>query len=76
MHQQIIQEILLTKFDAIFQMDFSAYIDKDTPDVTVAFTVAVPLSEIHSGTYSLILRFVNGEQAVLADAIMLSSRRS
>lgn len=76
MHQQIIQEILLTKFDAIFQMDFSAYIDKETPEVTDAYTVAVPLSEIHSGTYSLILRFVNGEQAVLADAIMLSRRRS
>ena len=33
-------------------MDFSAYIDKETPEVTDAYTVAVPLSEIHSGTYS------------------------
>ncbi|MCR5691670.1 MAG: aryl-sulfate sulfotransferase N-terminal domain-containing protein [Eubacterium sp.] len=76
MHDQIVQEILFCKYDMIFQMDFSAYIDKDQPTTSECITVAIPFAEMHSGTYNMILRFVNNDQAVIADGLMLSRRRS
>lgn len=75
MHQEQIQEILFSKFDEIFQTDYSSYITKENPVVSESYTIAIPLSELHSGTYSVILRFVNGNQAVIADALRLSRTR-
>lgn len=76
MEKDILQEILFTKIDMIFQMDFSQYIEKEHPEVDAPYTIAVPLTEMHSGTYTLVLRFVNGQQAVLNNALMLSRGRS
>lgn len=76
MEKDVLQEVLFSKFDMIYQMDLSPYIDKEHPDVDAPYTIAVPLTEMHSGTYTLVLRFVDGEQAVLSDALMLSRRRN
>lgn len=76
MGKDVLQEILFSKFDIIYQMDLSPYIEKERPEVDAPYTIAVPLTEMHSGTYTLVLRFVNGGQAVISDALMLSRRRN
>lgn len=76
MEKDVLQEILFSKFDMIYQMDLSLFIEKEHPEVDAPYTIAVPLTEMYSGTYTLVLRFVNGGQAVISDALMLSRRRN
>ena len=40
------------------------------------YTFAVPFTEMHSGTYSVVIRFRDGGQEVLKDTLTLSRRRS
>ncbi len=76
MKKDVLQEVLFSKFDMIYQMDLSSYIEKEHPEVDAPYTIAIPLTEMHSGTYTLVLRFVGGEQTVLSDAVMLSRKRT
>lgn len=76
MEKDILQEVLFSKIDMIYQMDLSPYIEKEHPFIDAPYTIAIPLTEMHSGTYTLVLRFVNGGQAVLDNAILLSRCRN
>ncbi|MCH5264492.1 MAG: aryl-sulfate sulfotransferase [Lachnospiraceae bacterium] len=68
-------EILFTKYDRIYQLDLSGLPPEDDRYANYSYTMAVPFTEMHSGTYSIILRFVDGGQEVLADTVTLSRTR-
>lgn len=68
-------EILFTKYDRIYQLDLSGLPQEDDRYDNYAYTMAVPFTEMHSGTYSIILRFTDGGQEVLADTVTLSRTR-
>lgn len=69
-----IQEILLAKIDRIYQMDMTPFLSIDD-DVSARYTLAVPFTEMYSGTYTIVLRFADGGQEVLADTVTLSRTR-
>ncbi len=74
-----LQEILFSKNERIYQMDLSEYLpDEEEMELLrkkPRQSITIPFTEMHSGTYYVILRFVSGEQEVLEDTITLSRTR-
>lgn len=70
-----IQEILFAKIDRIYQMDMTPFLPSDDNSAPVHYTLAVPFTEMYSGTYTIVLRFADGRQEVLSDTITLSRTR-
>ncbi|MCH5251614.1 MAG: aryl-sulfate sulfotransferase [Lachnospiraceae bacterium] len=70
-----LQEILFARTDRVYQLDltFPALIDEAYEDYP--YLLAVPFTEMYSGTYSVVLRFADGSQEVLKDTITLSRTR-
>ena len=70
-----LQEILFVKTDRIYQMDltFPALTEEAYEDYP--YILAVPFTEMYSGTYSIVLRFTDGSQKVLKDTVTLSRTR-
>jgi hypothetical protein len=68
-----IENIVFFKSDRIYQMDFTSLVS-DMPER--AYTLAIPFTEMYSGTYSILIRFHDGGQEVLTDTITLSRTRS
>lgn len=75
MGEHPIQEILFAKIDRIYQLDMTAFLSSDNPYSTTSYTLAVPFTEMYSGTYTVILRFADGGQEILSDTITLSRSR-
>lgn len=72
----LIQEIVFSHPDRIYQLDLTNPPLDEQLYEKYRYTLAVPLTEMYSGTYSLVIRFRNGEQQVLKDALSLSRRRT
>jgi hypothetical protein len=68
-----IQEIVFSKSDRIYQLDLTSPVS-DSPESI--YTLAIPFTEMYSGTYSIVIRFRDGGQEVLADTITLSRTRN
>lgn len=79
MGAQRLQEILFSKNERIYQMDLSEYIPSEEENELLQNkprqSISIPFTEMHSGTYYVILRFVSGEQEVLEDTVTLSRTR-
>lgn len=67
-----IQEVVFSKTDRIYQLDLTV---PELTDEDARYTLAVPFTEMYSGTYSIVIRFRDGGQEVLADTITLSRTR-
>ena len=67
-----IQEVVFSKSDRIYQLDLTAPL-LTSPETR--YRLAVPFTEMYSGTYSIVIRFRDGGQEVLADTITLSRTR-
>lgn len=70
-----IQEILFAKIDRIYQMDMTPFLSTEENSVPERYTLAVPFTEMYSGTYRIVLRFADGGQEVLSDTVTLSRTR-
>lgn len=71
-----IQEIVFSKIDRIYQLDLTFPLMEEEQYKKYRYTLAVPFTEMYSGTYSIVIRFRDGSQEVLADALSLSRARS
>jgi len=71
-----IQEIVFSKIDRIYQLDLTFPLMEEEEYKKYRYTLAVPFTEMYSGTYSIVIRFRDGSQEVLADALSLSRARS
>lgn len=72
----LIQEIVFSHPDRIYQLDLTNPPLDEALYEKYRYTLTVPLTEMYSGTYSLVIRFRNGKQEVLQDALSLSRRRN
>ena len=72
----MIQEIVFSHPDRIYQLDLTNPPLDEALYEKYRYTLTVPLTEMYSGTYSLVIRFRNGKQEVLQDALSLSRRRN
>lgn len=70
-----IQEILFAKIDRIYQMDMTPFLSTEEISASERYTLAVPFTEMYSGTYRIVLRFADGGQEVLSDTVTLSRTR-
>lgn len=69
-------ELVFSKYDEVYQLDLTSNIQNEADDSELqSFILAVPLTEMHSGTYSVVIRFVDGGQEVLLDTLTLSRTR-
>lgn len=68
-----LEEVVISKSDRIYQLDLTSPL-LESPDIH--YTLAVPFTEMYSGTYSIVLRFRDGGQEVLADTVTLSRTRT
>lgn len=71
-----IQEIVFSRPERIYQLDLTNPPAADGQYATYRYTLAVPLTEMYSGTYSIVIRFRDGGQEVLKDTLTLSRTRS
>lgn len=71
-----IQEIVFSRAERIYQLDLTNPPAPDDQYANYRYTFAVPLTEMYSGTYSIVIRFRDGGQEVLKDTITLSRARS
>lgn len=71
-----IQEIIFSRADQLYALDLTNPPLKDETYEKYRYTLAIPFTEMHSGTYTVVIRFRNGEQAVLQDTITLSRQRT
>lgn len=71
-----IQEIVFSRAERIYQLDLTNPPALDDQYANYRYTFAVPLTEMYSGTYSIVIRFRNGGQEVLKDTLTLSRARS
>ena len=71
-----IQEIVFSRPERIYQLDLTNPPAIDDQYEKYRYTFAVPFTEMHSGTYSVVIRFRDGGQEVLKDTLTLSRRRS
>ena len=72
----LIQEIVFSHPDRIYQLDLTNPLLDESLYEKYRYTLTVPLTEMYSGTYSLVIRFRDGKQEVLQDALSLSRRRN
>ncbi len=72
----LIQEIVFSHPDRIYQLDLTNPPLDESLYEKYRYTLTVPLTEMYSGTYSLVIRFRDGKQEVLQDALSLSRRRN
>ena len=72
----LIQEIVFSHPDRIYQLDLTNPPLDESLCEKYRYTLTVPLTEMYSGTYSLVIRFRDGKQEVLQDALSLSRRRN
>ncbi len=72
----LIQEIVFSHPDRIYQLDLTNPPLDEALYEKYRYTLTVPLTEMYSGTYSLVIRFRDGKQEVLQDALSLSRRRN
>ncbi len=71
-----IEEVLFSKYDKIYQLDLTYTLQEEDPFSHYPYTLAIPFTEMYSGTYSITIRFANGAQEVLTDILTLSRTRS
>lgn len=71
-----IQEIVFSRPERIYQLDLTNPPAADDQYATYRYTLAVPLTEMYSGTYSIVVRFRDGGQEVLKDTLTLSRTRN
>lgn len=67
-----LQEVVFSKSDRIYQLDLTTPM---IPSEETRYTLAVPFTQMYSGTYSIVVRFRNGGQEALANTITLSRTR-
>ena len=72
----LIQEIVFSHPDRIYQLDLTNPPLDESLYEKYRYTLTVPLTEMYSGTYSLVIRFRDGKQEVLQDALSLSRGRN
>lgn len=70
-----IQEIVFSKTDRIYQLDLTNPPQEDDRYEKYRYTLAIPFTEMYSGTYSIVIRFRDGGQEVLTDTLLLSRTR-
>lgn len=70
-----IEEILFSKYDKIYQLDLTYTLQDENPFSHYPYTLAVPFTEMYSGTYSITIRFANGKQEILTNILTLSRTR-
>ncbi len=70
-----IQEIVFSHADRLYELDLTNPPLSDPQYEKYHYTLAVPFTEMYSGTYSIVIRFRNGGQAVLQDTVSLSRER-
>lgn len=68
----ILQEVVFSKSDRIYQLDLTTPM---LPTEQERYTIAIPFTEMYSGTYSIVVRFRDGGQEALANTITLSRTR-
>lgn len=68
----MLQEVVFSKSDRIYQLDLTTPMIRSEED---RYTLAVPFTQMYSGTYSIVVRFRDGGQEALADTITLSRTR-
>lgn len=71
-----IQEIVFSRADRLYELDLTDPPLADERYEKYRYTLAVPFTEMYSGTYSIVIRFRDGGQAVLQDTVTLSRERS
>lgn len=71
-----IQEIVFSRADRLYELDLTDPPLTDERYGKYRYTLAVPFTEMYSGTYSIVIRFRDGGQAVLQDTVTLSRERS
>lgn len=71
-----IQEIVFSRAERIYQLDLTNPPPLNDQYANYRYTFAVPLTEMYSGTYSIVIRFRDGGQEVLKDTLTLSRARS
>lgn len=67
-----LQEVVFSKSDRIYQLDLTTPM---LPSEEIRYTLAVPFTQMYSGTYSIVVRFRDGGQEALANTITLSRTR-
>lgn len=67
-----LQEVVFSKSDRIYQLDLTTPMIRSEED---CYTLAVPFTQMYSGTYSIVVRFRDGGQEALANTITLSRTR-
>ena len=70
-----IQEIVFSHADRLYELDLTNPPLADSQYEKYRYTLAVPFTEMYSGTYSIVIRFRDGGQAVLQDTVSLSRER-
>lgn len=71
-----IQEIVFSRADRLYELDLTNPPLSDERYKKYRYTLAVPFTEMYSGTYSIVIRFRDGGQAVLQDTVTLSRERN
>lgn len=71
-----IQEIVFSRADRLYELDLTNPPLADEQYAKYRYTLAVPFTEMYSGTYSIVIRFRDGGQAVLQDTVTLSREHS
>lgn len=71
-----IQEIVFSRADRLYELDLTNPPLTDEQYEKYHYTLAVPFTEMYSGTYSIVIRFRDGGQAVLKDTVTLSRKRA
>lgn len=67
-----LQEVVFSKSDRIYQLDLTTPMISSEED---RYTLAVPFTQMYSGTYSIVVRFRDGGQEALNNTITLSRTR-
>lgn len=71
-----LQGVVFSNNDRIYQLDLTAAPLEDEALKEHHYTLAVPFTEMFSGTYTIVVRFQDGGQETLAETITLSRSRN
>lgn len=71
-----LQGVVFSNNDRIYQLDLTAAPLEDEKAKQHRYTLAVPFTEMFSGTYTIVVRFQDGGQETLAETITLSRSRN
>lgn len=71
-----LQGVVFSNNDRIYQLDLTAAPLEDEDAKEHRYTLAVPFTEMFSGTYTIVVRFQDGGQETLAETITLSRSRN